>query len=52
MAKKRKKILSNREWWEKHREQFERTERHVKELISSLERKIAEERAARGEDAA
>jgi hypothetical protein len=23
MAKKRKKILSSHEWWEKHREQFE-----------------------------
>ena len=41
-----------REWHEQHREQFERTERHLRERIAYHERKLAEERAARGENAA
>ena len=51
MAKKRKK-QTNREFWEKYGKQFERTERHLKEVIASLDAKIAEERSARGENAA
>ena len=46
MAEKRKK-LTNREWWEQHREQFERTERHYRELMAELEAKIAAKRGAR-----
>lgn len=52
MEKKRKKKTKNAEFWEKYREQFERTDRHLKEQIASLEAKSAEEKAARGEDAA
>jgi hypothetical protein len=32
MKKKKGKIQSQAEWWEEHREQFERTERHYEEL--------------------
>ena len=52
MARKRKTIPTYREWYEAHREQFERTERHLKERIAHYERKIAEAKAVRGEDAA
>jgi hypothetical protein len=48
MARK-KRMLTNREWWAKHREQFERTDRLLKERIAYHEAKLAEERAARGE---
>jgi hypothetical protein len=51
MAKKRKKLTS-REFWEKYREQFARTDRHLKEVIAELDAKIAQKRAVRGEDAA
>lgn len=52
MAKKKRKMLTNREWWAKHREQFERTDRLLKERIAYHEARLAEERTARGEDAA
>jgi hypothetical protein len=45
-------MLTNREWWAKHREQFERTDRLLQERIAYHEKRIAEERAARGEDTA
>jgi hypothetical protein len=51
MAKKRKR-LTNREWWAKHGPRFEETDRKLLERIAYHERKAAEERAARGEDAA
>lgn len=52
MEKKRKKRTRNAEFWEKYGEQFERTERHLKELIAKLEAEVAKDRAARGETAA
>ena len=51
MAKKRKK-LTNREFWEKYGPRFEETDRKLLERIAYHERKIAEGKAARGEDAA
>ena len=35
MAKKKKQIY--KEWWEQHREQFERTDRAFKELFAKWE---------------
>ena len=53
MEKKRKRTIPTyREWYEAHREQFERTERHYRELMARLDQEIAEKRAARGQDAA
>lgn len=53
MAKrKRKGIPTYREWYEAHREQFERTERHYRERMAYLEQKIAEKRAAQNENPA
>ena len=52
MAKKKRKKLTNREFWEKYGERFEETDRKLLERIAYHEKKIAEERAARGEDAA
>jgi hypothetical protein len=49
MAKKRKKIPTYREWYEAHREQFERTERLLRERIAYHQAKADEARAARGE---
>lgn len=45
MAEKRKKKKTS-DFWEKHREQFERTERHYREVMADLEAKIAAKRAA------
>ena len=47
MAKKRKR--SNREFWEKWGPRFEETDRKLLERIAYLEKKSADERAARGE---
>jgi hypothetical protein len=52
MEKKKRKRLTNREFWEKYGERFAETDRKLLERIAYLEAKIAEERAARGEDAA
>ena len=52
VAKQKRKILSNAEWWEQHREQFERTERHYRELMATLERQIAAKKASQGDSAA
>ncbi|HXF98251.1 MAG TPA: hypothetical protein VNJ46_06525 [Gaiellaceae bacterium] len=43
---KRRRKLTNREWWDAHREQFERTERRYREVMAKLEARIAAERAA------
>ena len=51
MEKKRKRLTS-REWWAKYGPRFEETERKLLERIAYHERKIAEEKAARGENAA
>ncbi|HEU5263217.1 MAG TPA: hypothetical protein VFU34_01170 [Gaiellaceae bacterium] len=54
MAKKRKR-LTNREWWAKYGTRFEERDRKLLERIAYLEKKIAEEREAReaaSEDAA
>lgn len=53
VEKKRKK-LTNREWWDKWGPRFEETDRKLLERIAYHEEKIAEEKAeaARGEDAA
>lgn len=51
MEKKRKK-LTNREFWEKWGPRFEETDRKLLERIAYLEAKSAEEKAARGETAA
>lgn len=48
---KKRKIPTYREWYEAHREQFERTERLYEEAKVRWARE-AEERAARGENAA
>ena len=45
MAKRKKTIPTYREWYEAHREQFERTERHFRERMAYLDRKIAERKA-------
>ncbi len=50
MEKKRKK-LTNREWWEKWGPRFEETDRKLLERIAYHEKKIDEEKAARGENA-
>ncbi len=50
VEKKRKK-LTNREWWEKWGPRFEETDRKLLERIAYHEKKIAEEKAARGENA-
>ena len=52
MEKKKRKRLTNREWWEKYGPRFEETDRKLLERIAYHERKIAKERAARGKDAA
>ena len=52
MAKKKHRIPTYREWYEAHREQFERTDRLLKERIAYHQAKAAEARAARGEHAA
>jgi len=52
MEKKKRTRLTNREFWEKYGPRFEETDRKLLERIAYLEKKIAEERAARGEDAA
>jgi len=52
MAKKKRTRLTNREFWEKYGPRFEETDRKLLERIAYHEKKIAEERAARGEDAA
>ncbi len=52
MAKKKRKMLTNREWWAKHREQFERTDRLLRERIAYHEARLAEERGSRGENPA
>jgi hypothetical protein len=46
MKRKRPK-KTNREWFEEHREQFERTDRLLRERIEYHRRKSEEERAAR-----
>ena len=51
MAKKKKR-LTNREWWAKYRAQFEETDRLLKERIAYHRAKRLEEQEARGEDAA
>jgi hypothetical protein len=45
----KKKRTSNREFWERHREQFERTDRLFRERIAYHEARRRAERAARGE---
>lgn len=35
--------MSNREWWERHREQFERTDRLLRERIAYHDAKLREE---------
>jgi len=52
MEKKKRKKLTNREFWEKYGERFEETDRKLLERIAYHEAKIAQEKAARGEDAA
>ncbi len=46
MAKKRKR-LTNREWWAKYGPRFEETDRKLLERIEYHKAKSAEERAAR-----
>ena len=50
MAKKRKR--SNREFWDKWGPRFAETDRKLLERIAYYERKIADEKSARGENAA
>ncbi len=52
MAKKKRKMLTNREWWAKHREQFEETDRLLRERIAYHRARRLEDEAARGQDAA
>ena len=47
MAEKKRKRLTNREWWAKYGPRFEETDRKLLERIAYYEKKIAEERAAR-----
>ncbi len=46
MSERSRKISTYREWYEAHREQFERTERHYEERKAAWAREAAE-RAAR-----
>jgi hypothetical protein len=39
----KKKRTSNREFWERHREQFERTDRLLRERIAYHDAKLSEE---------
>ena len=56
MAEKKRKRLTNREFWEKYGPRFEETDRKLLERIAYYERRIAErktaEEAAAKEDAA
>jgi uncharacterized membrane protein len=45
-GKKRKKIPSHEEWWEAHREQFERTDRMYELAKERWAREAAEREAA------
>ena len=45
--RKGKKIQSQAEWWEEHREQFERTDRLYEEAQQRWAREAAEREAAR-----
>jgi len=47
MAEKKRKRLTNLEFWEKYGEQFERTERHYEEAQTRWAREAAEREAAR-----
>ena len=38
------KRMTNREWWEHHRERFERTDRLLRERIAYHQAKLREER--------
>jgi hypothetical protein len=50
MAKKRKR-LTKTEWWAKWGPRFDETDRKLLERIAYLEKRSAEERASRGENA-
>jgi tRNA G26 N,N-dimethylase Trm1 len=45
--KRKKKIPTYREWYEEHREQFERTERHYEQAKVRWAKEAAEREAAR-----
>ena len=47
MAEKKRKRLTNREFWEKYGEQFARTERHYEEAKERWAREAAVREAAR-----
>ena len=49
METMKKKRRSNREFFERHREQFERTDRLFRERLAYHEARRKAERAARGE---
>ncbi len=51
MAEKKRKRLTNREFWERYGEQFERTERHYREWQERWARRAAEREAAREAEA-
>ena len=51
MAEKKRKRLTNREFWEKYGEQFERTDRHYEEAKKRWAREAAAREAA-GRDVA
>jgi len=50
-GKKRKKIPSHEEWWEAHREQFERTDRMYELAKERWAREAAEREAAQEAEA-
>lgn len=56
MAEKKRKRLTNREWWAKYGPRFEETDRKLLERIAFYERRIAEREARKaagaGENAA
>ena len=45
MAEKKRKRLTNREWWAKYGPRFEETDRKLLERIAFYERRIAEREA-------
>ncbi len=49
MAAKKRKRLTNREFWQRYGEQFERTERHYEEAQKRWAREAAERESARGD---
>ena len=51
MTEKKRKRLTNREWWAKYGPRFEETDRKLLERIAFYERRIAERKARKTAEA-